>query len=70
MSRDLALADAARSASESLQDQYMQGGDAADLAENMAEGFWTPKDPLSQEEQDRLEHLRQELHDLQEPSEA
>ena len=38
-----------------------------DFAENMAEGFWTPKDPLSEEEQDRLEHLRQELSSLQGP---
>jgi len=36
-----------------------------EFAENMAEGFWTPKDPLSDEEQDRLEHLRQELSSLQ-----
>ncbi len=41
-----------------------------DFVEHMAEGFWTPKDPLSEEERVRLEHLRQELHDLQESSEA
>ncbi|MBX3167136.1 MAG: hypothetical protein KF760_06980 [Candidatus Eremiobacteraeota bacterium] len=38
-----------------------------DFAENMAEGFWTPKDPLNEEELDRLEHVRKELSDLQEP---
>lgn len=38
-----------------------------DFAENMAEGFWTPKDPLSEDELDRLEHVRKELSELQEP---
>ena len=28
-----------------------------EFAEKMAEGFWTPKDPLSDDEQDRLEHV-------------
>lgn len=41
-----------------------------DFAENMAEGFWTPKDPLSEEELDRLEHVRKELSDLQAPPPA
>lgn len=39
-----------------------------EFAENLSEGFWTPKDPLNDEEIDRLEHVRKELSDLQAPS--
>lgn len=38
-----------------------------DFAENMAEGFWTPKDPLNEEELERLEHVQKELSDLRAP---
>ena len=44
------------------------------FAENMAEGFWTPEDPLNQEERERLEHLQRDLqefrHEIQEEPKA
>ncbi|MFN8613285.1 MAG: hypothetical protein U0931_37450 [Vulcanimicrobiota bacterium] len=36
-----------------------------EFAENLAEGFWTPEDPLSQAERDRLDHLKRDLKDFQ-----
>lgn len=44
------------------------------FAENMAEGFWTPEDPLNQDERERLEHLQRDLqefrHEIQEEPKA
>jgi hypothetical protein len=34
------------------------------FAESMAEGFWTPEDPLNQDERHRLEHLQRELEEF------
>jgi hypothetical protein len=37
-----------------------------EFAENLSESFWTPQDPLSEDERDRLEHVQKELVELRE----
>ena len=39
-----------------------------EFAENLSEGFWTPQDPLNEDERDRLEHVQKELVELQQPA--
>ncbi|MBS2039566.1 hypothetical protein JST97_31555 [bacterium] len=36
-----------------------------EFSENLAEGFWTPEDPLTPEERDRLDHLKRELREIE-----
>jgi len=38
-----------------------------EFAENMAEGFWTPQDPLSEVDKDRLEHVQRDLDAMRNP---
>ena len=39
-----------------------------EFAENLSEGFWTPQDPLNEDERDRLEHVQKELVELRQPT--
>lgn len=41
-----------------------------EFSENLAEGFWTPEDPLTKEERERLDHLRRDLQDLKADEES
>lgn len=39
-----------------------------EFAENLSESFWTPQDPLNEDERDRLDHVQKELSELRQPT--